>query len=432
MIARCAAVLVTVSAIVSASTQSPPAGKPVTSATARVIRKTVDAQFVHIENRRNVPLVQSTIELRSAQGRGGLTVGRHYQGRTGTADAPIAPNELRPYRVSWHGEGLAATATVKLVLFADGSHAGSVDGLAEFRKEQEALIADLTFWQRTLQELPQTSRTAAHEYLREKVRERAVVESRDRADIRGQIEDWFGPYRSTDWPFVRAKDALRQVTERLDDATRYRAHVDDDTAPEYAVAVWVASGHASDFVAVVENLRDTPLEAFELEYSDSTTTRPRGGVMSDAPFALLDDPRPGGRNSGQVREFEIGPADDLPDAAMPKATLSFALWRDLSWEGSTDSRARLFKQRQERAEQHAFWITALTEATLQSPADVLGFLRQKRSERRREAPYEPDLMGDTLDGWAKRADAASFPAFLNSYRRTLEQQHALLTRHLSR
>lgn len=92
----------------------------------------------------------------------------------------------------------------------------------------------------------------------------------------------------------------------------------------------------------------------------------------------------------------------------------------------------LFKLREDRAEQRAFWITALKDATRQSPAEVLGFLGQKRSERRREAPNESDLMGDNLDAWPKRADAASVPAFLDSYRATLDQQHALLTRHLKK
>jgi hypothetical protein len=413
--------------------RAPPSDKPVTSATARVIRKPVDAHFIHVENRRDVPLVEWRIELRSAENRRMLSTGRDYRGGFGLPEGPIAPHERRQERLTWRGERLAATAAIKLVVFADGSHAGSPEGVAEFRREQEALITDLTYWQRTLQELPRTSVPAAQQYLREKARERALVDDSDPSIIRGSIESWFGPNRPSDWPFMRANHALREIAERLADATSYRKHVNSDTAPEHAVAVWTASGQGTDFFAVVENLRDTPLEAFQLEMHDPLSPNAVAGFGSDA-CVNLNDAGPDGRlNRNETREIGIRPADDRLDDAAPRAVLSFALWKDLSWEGSRDEHDRLLEAREQRAELYAFWIAALKEAARKPADDRLRFLRQKREERRREFPDETDsLMRDNLEIWTKRgsAEPGAVPGWLDAYRTTLEQQHALLTRHL--
>lgn len=436
MVVRTAAILVGVSAaVLSASPQTPQTNTAVTSATVRVIRKPVDAQFIYVENRRGVPLVEWRIELLSAENRGRMTTVRNYRGGFGLPEGPIAPHERRQQRVEWRGQRLAATANVKLVVFADGSYAGTTEGIAEFLREQDALAADLTYWQRTLRDLPRTSPAAAQEYLREKARERAQVDSSDASHIRGSIPDWSGPNRSADWVFTRANHALREAGERLEEVASYRKHADGDTAAEHAVAVWTASGQGTNFVAVIENLRDTPLEAFQFDFYKSPASRSAGGIGFDACTNLDDASQPRGRLSRhETREYDIGPADDLPDSATPKAVVSFALWRDLSWEGSPDEQDRFLKQREQRAGLYAFWIAALKDATGRPPGETIAFLRQKREERRREAPDETDFMQGSLQSWGALAnrDPGAFSQGLALYRSRLEQQHALLTRHLKR
>jgi hypothetical protein len=126
---------------------------------------------------------------------------------------------------------------------------------------------------------------------------------------------------------------------------------------------------------------------------------------------------------------------DLPDSAAPKAVASFALWSDLSWEGSPDERDRLLKQREQRAEPYAFWIAALKDAAGKPPEESMALLRRKHEERRRESPERTDsVMDGNLEGLARLADRdpTAVPRWLDSFRSTLEQQHALLTRHLKR
>ena len=409
-----------------------PSDKLVTSATARVIRKPVDAHFIYVENRREIPLVEWRIELRSAENRGTLTIDRDYRSAVGQPDRPIAPHERRHQRLTWRGERRASTAAIKLVVFADGSHAGSPEGVAQFRQEQEALAADLLYWQRTLQDLPRQSIEAAQQYLREKGREHAQVDPSNPSLIRGSVEVWFGPQLPRGFAFTKVDRTLREIDERLADATSYRKHINSDTAPEHAVAVWTASGEGTDFVAIIENLRDTPLEAFRIEIHDPLSPDTVAAIGSDS-GSNLDDSRPGALRRTETREMGIRPADNQPDDETPKVALSFALWKDLSWEGSREQRNELLEAREQRAELYAFWIAALKEAARKPADDPLRFLRQKREERRREFPDETDsIMRDNLEIWTKRgsAEPGAVPGWLDAYRGTLEQQHALLTRHL--
>jgi hypothetical protein len=433
MFFRAAAFGVAMTFVAAIQQSAPP---PVTSATVRVIRKAADVQFVYVENRRDVPIIEWKITLRSAEARGGMVVSQSYDPKNARSeDRPIAPGETRRQRVKWQGQRLTATPIVDLVVFADGSHAGTDIAVAAFSKEREALAADLLYWQRTLQDVPRNSPREAETYLRGKVRERLQVDPRDPSQFSSHIGGWFGPMRAADWVYTMTDSALRDLPARIDAAVRYRAHSTSRATVEQAVDVRTLIGLGSEFVAVVENLRDTPLEAWDFDIYDSPASRFAHGSQGFDAGAAIDDGQPGGRlRRYDVREVGIKAADDVPDAEMPRVVLRFALWSDLTYEGPAAKRDEHFRLRERQAAQYEFWMAALSEAALKSGREALAFLRDKRVERRRQAPQEPDLLEGNLESWeaAFAREPGLFSARLITYRDRLQEQHRLLTRHRTR
>ena len=413
-----------------------PNATPVTSATVRMIRKAADVQFIYVENLRDVPLVEWKVALRSGESRGGMTVSRRYDVNSARPDdTPIAPGETKRQRVQWQGERLTASARVSLGGLAVGSHAGTEPEVAAYYTQQEALIADLTYWQGALQDLPRTSPGAAETYLRNRIRERLQVDSRDPSQLSGSIGGWFGPMRAPDWAYQMTDRTLKEIGTRIADAKLYRTHLAARPSVEQTVSVRTLIGLGSEFVAVVENLRDTPLEAWNLDiYAPPTSRFPPGGQGFDA-GQVIEDGRPGGRlRQNEVREIGIRPADDLPDSATPRVVLTFALWSDLSWEGSAAMRDQLFKSRERQAAQYEFLIATLSDAALRPAREAIAFLRQKLTERRRQAPRDMDLLESNLESWEASVarEPEMFSSRLISYRDRLQEQYRLLTRHLNR
>jgi hypothetical protein len=67
-------------------------------------------------------------------------------------------------------------------------------------------------------------------------------------------------------------------------------------------------------------------------------------------------------------------------------------------------------------------------------SDAVAFLARMRDERRRVAPEEPDMLAANLQIWmaATQRTPAAKPADLAGYRRQLERQYQLLTRHVGK
>jgi hypothetical protein len=425
VIGRVLAVVVA-SVVVTAGAQTPPPTTPVTSATVRMIRKPVDVQFIHIENLRKVPLLEIKLALIQS------TMGQNF---AETQAGPIAPGDTRRVRAQRYGTA-APSARVTLAVFADGSHVGAPDEVAAWRQDQQALVEDLSYWQKALSALPRSSPLTAQVYVRERMQERQKAVPGDPSAIRQRLSNALSPVQGPSRVFVFADATLLEIAQQLAAATPFQKHLTSDiSAVDQAVGVRAAAGQGSDFVAVVQNLRAIRLEAWSLEFYDPPTSRfPRAGNGFDA-GSMLEDGRPGGRlNLNETREMHFGQADDLPDAAMPRAALALALWDDLTWEGSADARARTLRSREQVASPMAFWIPVLEEASQKPAADALTFLRAKQAERRQQAPDEHDFLNSNLPHLAQDAATrpADLPAALIAFRDRLVVQHRQLTRHLQR
>ena len=79
-------------------------------------------------------------------------------------------------------------------------------------------------------------------------------------------------------------------------------------------------------------------------------------------------------------------------------------------------------------------IATLSDAALRPAREAIAFLRQKLTERRRQAPRDMDLLESNLESWEASVarEPEMFSSRLISYRDRLQEQYRLLTRHLNR
>jgi hypothetical protein len=422
----------------------------VSSATVRVVRKPIAAQVVFVENLRPARLVEWEFALAPATTPDRPATHSHYSRTAGPfspGDGPIeAANgraaAVRRFRVDT-SDAAPQVASLTLVVFADGMVDGTLAAVTEFRRKQAALVTDLTVWQTGLDALPKSEADALR-YLRQQ-RDAAIRDRpQDPSGIRGRVTQWLEGARPRGWAFTAADSLKREITDRLSAAIRYRSGADGALRDRAAlgtnlaasVAVRPQSGQGLEFVALIENLRDTPLEAWELAIYDGPASRyPSSSRTEDACAVVDDQPGRGRIARNEVREISLGPADGAADSALPIAVVKTAIWSDLSWEGDPQARAERLRSREEDAQRFAFWIAALKSAeTRASMSDAVAFLATKRDERRRVAPEESDMLAANLQIWsaASQRTPAAKPADLAGYRRQLERQYQLLTRHVGK
>jgi hypothetical protein len=331
----------------------------VSSASVRVIRKPVQIQVVYIENLRPARLVEWEFALAPAATPDRPSGHSHYfriDGPFVRDDGPIASarsaGSVRPFRVQ-ADDGSPHVASMTLAVFADGVVDGTLAAVTTFRDKQAALVADLVAWQVVFNALPRTEPDALamlRQHRDAAVRQRPEDVSR----IRGQVTGWLEGARPRGWIFSVAESLKQAIPERLATATRYRdgaiAALQDRAALGTNLTSFVsaraASGQGQNLMALVENLRDTPLEAFDLEIYDSPASRyPSSGRSYDACGVSRGQPGSGRVVRGETREIDLGPADSSEDRPLPVIVIKMAIWADQSWEGDPDMRAERLRQR---------------------------------------------------------------------------------------
>jgi hypothetical protein len=143
------------------------------------------------------------------------------------------------------------------------------------------------------------------------------------------------------------------------------------------VLSWERSA-ATEHVAVIENLRDIPIEAFGLEHVDPVSGRPTGGQRSD--FCLAEPgPDTTGRSRIQPKEVREVRLSGAPGREVVR--LSFVLFDDLSFEGRADERDQLLRAREATAADYAVAIDAITRASALPPGEARAFVTARRAER---------------------------------------------------
>jgi hypothetical protein len=310
----------------------------VSSATVRVIRKPVHVQFVYIEPLREVPLVEWTFALARATSPDVPALHGHrlrHDFLPPPAQGPTKRPEVRVHRVAVD-DAMPMVARMTLAVFADGvldGTASRVGGLAYLRQQRDAAVR---------------------------------LRPDDPSRVRGRITQWLEGPRPRGWAFRQA-DALKDdVKTRLAAATRYRDAASAAIRAGHPgsqlsalVTARAAAGQGLDIVALVRNLRDTPLEAWDLAIHDGPASQhPESGRAWDGCGA-----RDGRLARDDVREVYLEPGDGPEDRPLPVLVIKSAIWADQSWEGDAAAHAEQLRRRAATPVCRASFTTKITNTT---------------------------------------------------------------------
>jgi hypothetical protein len=407
----------------------------VRSATIALQPTTIAVEMVTVENRRSSPLVAWEIGLsRPGENRASMAANSDFSWQVihpSSTSGPINPSERRAIELELADRDLGQP-TLRLAVFADGYIEGVADVIDRWHAQRRERAEDAAYWVRAFESMPVSSDDNAKQHLAARAAERAVQVSGDPSGIRGRLwRIWIHTPRPPGW-LSAVIDPIRREAERQLAVLTQRS----TTAPalESASPVVLSSKRAAltEYVAVVKNLRDVPIEAVGFEILEPGGRR--SGQTADYCTADRASPGGGGRISpGESREFRLD-AKIRDEARLPTLRISFVIFADLVYEGEAAKRDALFRAREQQADDIAFANTVRAGAMTKSGADVLAFLVARRAERdlaMQTQGRQPRLrLLDDLIEQAKRSPESLREN--SAVAQELERQRGLLLRHLKR
>jgi len=410
----------------------------ITGARVTLVPKTSAALKVTVENRRPSPLVRIEIGLtRPGQSAPLETFGRYFSGppRAGEQDSsPVQANTRRTFDLVLRNGSDIETVAVTLAVFEDGSAEGTPGALEAWRKGRDERADDLKYWVQAFEKMPRISEPDLRQFLAARVQERGRQAPQDPSTVRARVQRLLqqNPSGPDVWtPLDRLRATVR--AELADVPSEPTAGAESRAAgPVSGVVLSWERADATEHVAVIENLRDVPIEAFGLETVDPVSGRPSGGQRSD--FCLAErEPVTLGRNRIQPHEVREVPLGRSPGSEVLQ--LSFVLFDDLSFEGRPDQRDELLRDREATASDYAFAIDVITRASALPPDQVRTFVAAQRDER----ALRPRLGGrasnvNVIDEFIRQLAESPVRAAANAkgFLDHIERQRERLIRHVPR
>jgi hypothetical protein len=339
----------------------------VSSASVRLIRKPVPTHVVFVENLRVAWLAEWEFTLAPAARPDRPGTRSHYPRLDvplGREDGPIAPARSPGGVRAFHLQSDDASpqvASLTLAVFTDGVVDGTLEAVTAFRNAQAALVTDLVAWQTVFNALPRTEPNAL---VMLRAGRDAARKNRpdDPSRIRSQVTQWLEGARPRGWVFNAAESLREAIPKRLSAAARYRdgaaAALQDRATLGTNLARFAtaraASGQEQHLIALVENLRDQPLEAFDLDIYDGPDARyPSSGRGYDACGVGRAGAGTGRIARGETREIDLGSTNGAEDRPLPVVVIKLAIWADQSWEGNAEARADRLRRRAGTSSAHA-------------------------------------------------------------------------------
>jgi hypothetical protein len=419
--------------------QAAAAAPEVKGARITLAPKTTAALTVTIENRRTSPIVEIRIGVTSRRPSDGSETFNHYFHPPlpgGRPDhPPIEPNTRRVLELVLRNGSDVETVAPTLVAFADGSVEGSPRELAEWRKARRERVEDLDYWVRAFESMPRISETDARAFLTARLVERASQAVKDSSTVRSRLQRVLQQYPSGPdvwFPLDRLRADARRELAALPPEPPTLSTTSGAADPSAGVGLSWKPSAAKEFVAVVENLRDVPIEAYRLEVVDPVTARPRSAQGSDF---CLGERTPIERGRGRIephepREVFLG--STVRDGIL---RLSFVLFDDLSFEGSPEQRDELLKDREARAADYAYAVDVIAKASELPPNEARAFAIAKRAERatlRQAGGRTSDV--SPIDEYIRQLTESPERATANAkgFSELLERQRQRLIRHVAR
>ena len=407
----------------------------VKNATIALQPKAIAVEIVTVENRRSSPLVAWEIGLsRPGEARPSVPANADFSWQVlhpNSTSGPINRNERRTIELELADRDLGRP-TLRLAVFADGYVEGVADVIDRWQTQRRERAEDAAYWVRAFESMPVSSDDNAKQHLAARAAERAVQVSGDPSGIRGRLwRIWIDTPRPPGW-LPAVIEPIRREAERQVAVLAQRS----TTAPslESAAPIVLSSKRAAltEYVAVVKNLRDVPIEAVGLEILE-----PGGGRSGQtADYCTSDRAAAGGGgriSPGESREFRLN-ANIRGDGPLPTLRISFVMFDDLVYEGERAKRDALFRAREQQADDIAFANTARAEAMTRPGRDALAFLVAKRTERDvaiQAQGRQPSLglLDDLIEQARKSPDSLRENT---AVAQELERQREQLLRHLKR
>jgi hypothetical protein len=419
------------------SNQSPKIPQ-ITGARVALVPKTAAGLSVTLENRRSSPLVECAIGItRPGQSAPSDIYSYYFSGAyPGRPDAgPLQPNARRDLElVLRNGTGMERPA-MTLAVFADGFVEGTPDQVEAWRTRRREQVDDLAYWVRAFDGLPRIAEPAVRDYVAARMLERAREAPTDPSNVRDRLQRVLELYPSGPDVWIgldrlRA-DARRDLAEQPAKPPTANGAQPPEVISDVALT-WERSA-PTEFVATIENLRDVPIEAFELTLVDRVSNR---GLLGQGMDFCLSEPLPAERGSGRIQPHEV--REELlgssPDGAVLR--LYYVLFDDLSFEGSSEGRDQLLRRREATAADYAFAIDVIAKASVMPPDEARAFVAEKRAEyvslpRTKDGmAREAHNLDDYLRQLADDPDRAAAGA--KRFQDRLERQRQRLVRHLAR
>lgn len=388
----------------------------VTGARVSIATKAATTVEIVIENRRDVPLVEWQVGSGWAIGGG---------------RGSIAPHAQQTIELSPTKGAAGPPARIVVAAFADGWFEGVGPPFQTWLDARRAHTADLGYWVRAFMAMPRVSLLELRKYLADRLAERAVDDRPNMSHVSDRVREVL--QRFPDGPDVwQPLDRLKAQTEaEYLEASRQGPRGNPGAVQTVIGAAVVSARETSttDYAVVIENLREVPIEAVGFDEVDASG-RKRGGQSVD--YCVSDPARRdrfGRIQPHERREFPLYGRTDPPG----QYRLSFVMFDDLTFEGPASARADILQRRDERAEEFAFVVDAVTQAATKPAGDVEAYLLSRKVERARQRQEQgkPPVFGSPLDEMLRRVreSPARFLAGVDAYRKDLEQALARLRRH---
>jgi hypothetical protein len=430
------AVLVTLATVLSAAlpraqapttaTNPTPAGSTtITGARLTVIDKSAKKLLVTIENQRDSPLIDWRIDSPWVS----------FGGRD-----LIPPHERRVVSIEIKDDRPATRpTTVALAAFEDGYYEANGRNFDRWVTERTERREDLAYWVKAFISMPRVSEPALRTFLSDHVTARTSGEPRMTRHVSDTVQGLMRQFPEGPEIWPRLDRLRKEVETEYIAATRVPIGGARSGSVERVTAATVVSTElrpSTSYSIVIENLRDVPIDAFGLENFDPANGRPKGGSWTD--FCVTDPAEPGPRNERipPHQKRDLG-AKFGPGPVVPLVKLSFVMFEDLQFEGDGARRGELLRARETRAEDAAFALATLDDASAKPASELEGFFVARREaalkQRRRQGIALP--LEQTIEHFLltiRSSSAERFLAEIPATRARLEGQIARLRRHLSR
>ncbi|HUL72121.1 MAG TPA: hypothetical protein VLT86_03420 [Vicinamibacterales bacterium] len=358
----------------------------VKSMAVRVAAVSVPTTTIAVENRSTSPLVELRLAVSGPEGVGVyssnfLAGARASEPGTG----PIAPGERRTITIET--PGALATVRPALAAFANGNLEGDPAAIDEVVTVRRQRVAALRYWIAALNAAPADD-ASLHAYVQARIEESARMTPDDPSGLRNQLAGYVnGAARGTGW--------LHQVVvSRRDSAARELTALTMpggaiSPGPVTSIAVDVQRRAGARVVAYLENLRDVPAQAWEVEFAfPDAPNRPIMGHRADGPYEL---------KRHEVAEVLVYPGGQAP-SVLPVASVRMVLFADGTFEGSRQSRDEVLASRAREEQDLAYWIQALNEDGMKPSSDAASALRDRVLRRKQDAAaaQRPETQADQI------------------------------------